>query len=740
MAKKISPKIQKAILAILKQQPGTPVSRKEMSHALNIHKRDYHLFMSSLLDLVKQGKVIHVKKFHYAYPSKVQKLIGELRTTRSGYGFVDIEGQDLEVFVAQPNLNTAFDRDVVEVQLYAASKGKRLEGFVKRVVKRFREFIVGTYHQTQYYSYVVPDDRKVYRDILVHKDKALDAENGQKVLVRFDKWERDQHNPEGTIVDVLGDPDTPGVDIISVAYAFNLPVRFPKKVEDEAERIPHEFSNQDIASRLDLRDLTCFTIDPEDAKDYDDAVSLEKLDNGNQRLGVHIADVSHYVQEETVLDKEAFRRSTSVYLADRVIPMLPERLSNELCSLKPENDRLTFSCLMEFNEQLQVVDYTLQPSIIHSRRRFNYKEVQQIIDGQKQDDYRDTLRAMQVLSQKLSRKRFEKGGIDFETPEVKFEFDAKGFPVKIIPRERLDSHRLVEEFMLAANRTVAKHVKKISKGHSKTLPFIYRVHEKPDKEKIDRFFNFLRAMEVSFKPVKRVTSRYMQQLLQSIKGTKEEIVIEEIALRSMMRAVYSDENSGHFGLGFDDYTHFTSPIRRYPDLVVHRLLKQYAKHSQQAPPGQQKKLKNIAEQASRMERLAMEAERESVKLKQVEYINQYVGETFKGLVSGVTSFGLFVELEEIFIEGRINIANLNDDFYIYDEKTFALIGRDTGKVIRLGDEVRVRVEFVDLEKRLVDFTLLEDLSDTGDRTPWNSVESQATKNRKNRSRRKKRSK
>ncbi|MBD3224857.1 MAG: ribonuclease R [Caldithrix sp.] len=735
--KKISKSMQKAILAMLKKQPGVPVNRKEMSHALGIHKNNYHLFMNSLLDLVRQGQLIHVKKFHYAFPEKRKKLVGELRTTRSGYGFVDIEGQDLEAFIAQPNLNTAFDRDIVEVQLYAASKGKRLEGFVKRVVKRFRENIVGTFHKTKFYSYVTPDDPKVYRDILVAEDATDQAGNGQKVLVRFDRWEGDRHNPEGTIVEVLGDADDPGIDIVSIAYAYNLPVSFPKKIDQAAEAIREDISKEDLAGRMDLRSLTCFTIDPVDARDYDDAVSLESLPNGHQRLGVHIADVSHYVPEGTAIDKEAFKRGTSIYLADRVIPMLPEHLSNQLCSLKPGEDRLAFSCFMDFDEQDKVVDYTITPSVIHSKRRYNYEEVQEIIDGKRKDDLKPHLTAMHQLSKRLTAKRFEKGGIDFETPEVRFEFDQKGFPVKIIPRQRLDSHRLIEEFMLAANQTVAKHIKNISPKKTSTLPFIYRVHEKPDEEKMTRLFDFLRAMQVPFRTPKRVTSRFIQQLLQSIKGTKEEIVIEEVALRSMMRAVYSEENIGHFGLGFDDYTHFTSPIRRYPDLTVHRLLKHYQKTANRIPGKMQSTLKKIAEQSSRMERLAMEAERESVKLKKVEYIQQYIGETYEGVVSGVTSFGLFVELEKTFIEGRISLANLTDDFYIYDEKTYSLIGRDTDGVIRLGDAVKVRVDSVDLEKRQVDFTFLENHSDDTNRNPW-KTRNQSPSRKSKRKRRKKR--
>lgn len=715
MNKKKSTHIQDAIINMLKQTPGVPVNRKIISHTLGIRKSEYHIFIESLIDLVKTRRLIHVKKMQYAYPQKAQKLIGELRVVRAGYGFVSVENQDVDIFIAQPNLNTAFDRDIVEVQLYAASRGKRAEGFVKRVVERFRKQIVGSYHKTEYYSFVTPDDPKIYRDIIVNKEKTLSARNGQKVLVSFDRWERDQHNPEGVILEVLGDPGTPGVDIISVAYSFNLPVKFSDELEQAAAKIPSEFEKVNLDGRIDLRDLTCFTIDPIDARDYDDAVSLEKLDNGNWELGVHIADVSHFVEENSTVDKEALKRGTSVYLVDRVIPMLPERLSNELCSLKPETDRLTFSCFMEFDGKYDIVNYRITPSIINSNRRFTYEEVQDIIDGKIDDALSPVIKDMHTTSKALTKKRFEKGGIDFETPEVRFILDEKGQPTEIVSVKRLDSHRLVEEFMLAANQTVARHILKISPQKSSALPFIYRVHEKPDQDKMNKFFDFLTALEIPFKPVKSMTSRYFQQLLESIKGSKEETIIEEVALRSMMKAVYSVKNIGHFGLGFNDYTHFTSPIRRYPDLTVHRLLKKYNDTANKSHSNLNAKLKNICDQSTRMERLALEAERESIKLKQTEYINRYIGESFEGLVSGVMPFGVFVELKEIFVEGLIHISEMTDDFYIHDDKTYSWIGRDTDKVIRLGDEVRIKVEKVDLEKKSIDFILLENLTDEAGR-------------------------
>ncbi|HES58908.1 MAG TPA: ribonuclease R, partial [Caldithrix sp.] len=602
MSKKKSTHIQQEILRLLKESPGVPLSRKMISLALGIRKNDYHVFNNSLQTLVREKKITQHKSLQYSLPQKTKSLLGELRLTKSGYGFVDVPDQDVDIFIAQPNLNTALDRDIVEVQLYAASRGKRLEGFIKKIITRFRTHIVGTYHKTEFYSFVVPDDPKIYRDIIVREDKNLNAQAGQKVLVKFEKWDRDQHNPEGAITEIIGNPGDPGVDVVSVAYSFNLPVTFTDQLEKESKGISGDLNTVEMDGRLDLRKLTCFTIDPIDAKDFDDAVSLEKLDNGNWELGVHIADVSYYVEPNSGIDKEAYRRSTSVYLVDRVIPMLPEHLSNELCSLKPEEDRLTFSCFMEYDQNLEVSNYRISPSIINSNRRFNYQEVQDIIDGNLDDPLQDNLKQMHQLSKALTEKRFRDGGIDFETPEVRFVLDEKGQPVEVIPVKRLDSHRLVEEFMLAANQTVARHIFKISPQKNKLLPFLYRIHEQPNEEKLNKFFNFLTALQVTYKPAKKVTSKYIQELLQSIKGTKEELLIEEVALRSMMRAVYSEKNVGHFGLGFRDYTHFTSPIRRYPDLTVHRLLKQYEKSIHQIPNNQLNHLKKIAEQSTKMER------------------------------------------------------------------------------------------------------------------------------------------
>lgn len=703
---KPSPQIKAAILAYLKAHKGTAMTRKTISHALEINKKNFKVFEKSLNVLVEEGAIRRTRGHTYVY-EQISRQTGELHLTRAGYGFVEIEGMDDDVFVARNNLNTAFDRDIVEVQFYARSSGKRQEAYITRVVKRFREMIVGTYKETEYYHFVTPDSTKIYRDIIVTGDETGKAKNGQKVVVRFEGWESDQHNPEGVIIDVLGMPDDAGVDVVSVAYNYNLPVHFDKQVEDAARKVAGKISDQDIIGRLDLRDLTCFTIDPVDARDFDDAVSLEELPNGNLQLGVHIADVSHYVQEGSILDKEACRRGTSIYLVDRVIPMLPERLSNDMCSLKPNVDRLAFTCLMEIDSNLNVVNHTINPSVIHSKKRFTYEEFQDVYDNHPENPLYPVVKMMYGLSKRLTAQRMDAGSIDFETPEVRFVLDDKGKPVDVIPKKRLHSHRLVEEFMLMANKTVAHHVCSF-KNYRGGAPFLFRIHEKPSDEKMQRFYNFLKALNIPFKPAKKISSKFFQGILNSIKGTNEETIIGEVALRSMMKAVYSEVNIGHFGLSFAEYTHFTSPIRRYPDLIVHRMLRKYAADAVKDVKGMRKKMHDIAEHSSKRERLAVEAERESIKLKQVEYIQKHIGETFHGFISGVTSFGIFVELEDTYIEGLVQMARMNDDYYIYDEVTFSMTGRHTGRHIRLGDKVEIRVEAVDLEKREVDFTLLED--------------------------------
>ena len=706
MAHKQEKKIQKKIIAVLKGNK-TVVQIHVLKKTLGITKKTDKHFEKALNYLIQSGRVSQDSEGIKISASKGSKnIVGELRITRGGFGFVREANRKIDVFINRDHLNTAFDRDTVEVKLYARYRGKNQEGFVTKIVERKRTQFVGTFHQTKYYGFMVPDDSRVYRDFFIPKENQKNVKDGQKILVSLEKWDTDHLNPEGKIIEIIGFPGEPGVDVASVAYSFSLAIKFPEEVETDAEGMTKSFKKNEIKNRIDLRNLEIFTIDPPDAKDFDDAVSLEKLKNGNYKLGVHIADVSHYVSKGSTIDKEAYERATSVYLVDRVIPMLPESLSNELCSLQPEKDKLTYSCIMEVTPNGEVTDYEIKPSVINSKRRFSYEEVQHIVDGKTRDPFYSILSEMMKFSKILRKNRFKEGGIDFETPEINILLDTQGFPVKILRKELFDSNRLIEEFMLLANKTVAAHIQKQT-IREKKLPFIYRIHEKPDKEKIKKFFEFLHALGVKFQPIKQVTSVYIQKLLRAIKGTKEEFVIEEVALRSMMKAEYSINNIGHFGLGFKNYTHFTSPIRRYPDLIVHRLLKEYEKGSTiEKTDDKIKYLNKVCDKSNSKERIALEAERESIKQKQIEYISQKIGEEFQGVISGVMSFGIFVELMDTLVEGLVHIKELDDDYYIYDEKTYTLVGRDTDRVLRLGDEVRIKVERVSPEEGKVDFSLL----------------------------------
>lgn len=700
---------KKEIVNFLRNRKGKSFSRKEISKALRVKKSNYQLYRDALKDLARSHQITSLKggKFQIGGGAALKKVQGTIQMTRKGFAFVTDERNGEDIFIAAQNLNTALDQDQVEVQLYAFSKGRNKEGHVVKVLSRSRKTFVGTYHKSEYYGFVTPDDPKIYRDFYVADANSMEAKNGQKVVVKLDKWEGNQLNPEGSVMEILGYPDEPGVDISSVVKGFGLPLKFDKQIEQEASKIQLDGVENLLKDRLDLRQWITITIDPEDAKDFDDAVSLTKLENGNYQLGVHIADVSHFVQQGSRIDQEGLERGTSIYLVDRVIPMLPEHLSNGLCSLQPDRQRLTFSCIMELTPQGQVVNYHLQPSIITNKRRFNYEEVQGIIDDKNSaDEYSKLLKEMHSLSRNLRKNRFAKGSIDFDTPEVRFKLDEKGKPVEIIPVKRLQSMEMIEEFMLLANQTVTIHVQK-KQHNGKPYPFIYRVHEKPDKDKIQNFDTFLKALGYKIQIKKNLSPGDFQEILNHIEGSKDEILVKEVALRTMMKASYSEKNVGHFGLAFDFYTHFTSPIRRYPDLMVHRLLKEYEQPiSKKRESELENILKKVCKISSERERLALEAERESVKVKQVEWIEQHQGEEFEGLISGVTSYGLFVEITPQLIEGLVHIDNMADDFYIYEEKTYSLIGKDLGRVYRLGDEAKVKVTKVNREHNTVDFELV----------------------------------
>lgn len=699
----------KIIQKILSENPHRTFKPKELARRIGIKGSAYSSFRDSLKRIAAEGIIAKYKRNQYGTIKRATVLVGELHVKTQGYGFLITEEGKEDIFISQKNMGTALNKDIVRVQLYAQPKGKGPEGRVVEVVKRARQNIVGTYRKTKRYGFVVPDDLKITRDIFVHDADNLNAKSEQKVVVKIQHWEDERLNPEGEIIEVLGYPDEPGVDVISVAKSFDLPTAFPKTVEQEVETIEERIPQEELDRRLDLRKEICFTIDPEDAKDYDDAVSIEVLKKGNYELGVHIADVSFYVKENSRLDKEALKRGTSVYLVDRVVPMLPEKLSNQICSLQPDQDRLTLSCIMEVSPKGKVLKYKIAESVIRSKSRFTYEEVQEIIVKKNSDaPYGNEILKMHALSQILIKRRKQLGSLDFDLPEVKVKLDQNGFPIDIRKRERLDSHRLIEEFMLLANQTVTEHVARYMRENGRVPPFIYRVHEEPDKEKMDDFKKFVRALGHPIDPNKKVTAKLLGEFLEGVRDTPEETIVEELMLRSLMKAKYSTDNAGHFGLAFKYYTHYTSPIRRYPDLAVHRLLKKYQQgFDYRLAKTKKKKLESIAKISSEREIVAMEAERESVKMKQVEYMQRHLGDEFEAIISGVVPFGVFVEITDLLVEGLVHISDLDDDYYFHDEKNYQLIGQQTQKTYRLGDKVKVRVVRVDQDERVIDFVLVK---------------------------------
>ncbi len=707
-------KIMRKVEGLLTTHPHRTFKPKEIARTLGVPKTDYPAFRDLIKMAARDGRIAKYRGNNFGSIKRATMVEGELHVKAQGYGFLIVgEGKE-DIFISQKNMGTALNRDVVEVQLYAESKGQKREGRVVKIVERSFKNIVGTYRRTRKYGFVIPDDNKITTDVFIPEGDERGAKSGQKVVAKITQWEDRRSSPEGEIVEVLGYPDAAGVDVLSVIKAFDLPTKFPKNVEADAAARSVHISAKEIGRRLDLRKQVCFTIDPVDAKDFDDAVSLEVLGNGNSRLGVHIADVGHYVRRNSPMDREAFSRGNSVYLVDRVVPMLPEKLSNEICSLRPNTDRLTFSCIMEVTPKGKVVGHKITETIIHSKRRFTYEEVQKIINGESTSPFDDVIHRMYKLSQVLAKRRKQLGSLDFDLPEVKVELNKKGEPIAIQKRERLASHRLVEEFMLLANQTVTGHVVRTLGSKGRVPPFIYRVHEEPNLQKMEDFREFVKVLGHPLDPNKEITGKLLSDYLASLKGRPEEVIVQELMLRSMMKAKYSVKNAGHFGLAFKNYTHFTSPIRRYADLAVHRILRKYQNGVDfDNLKDKVSELETIAQKTSEREVVAMEAERESIKLKKVEYMQRHLGDEFEGVVSGVVPFGIFVELTDLLVEGLVHISDLEDDYYFHDEKNYRLVGQRTEKTYRLGDSIKVCIARVDPDQRVIDFLLSENSGGSG---------------------------
>lgn len=697
------------MLEAFAREPQRQFKAKEMARKLHVPPAKYTGFRNLLKSLANEGKLAKLPNNQFRHAQQVSTVAGTLHVKSQGYAFLLVGENQTDVFISQRNMATALNGDFVKVQLFARPTGKKPEGRVIEIVKRGRKNLVGVLQKAGHFYYVRPDDVKMLHDIYIAEENLNGAKHGQKVVAVIESWEDEQQNPEGRIIKVLGFPGEVGVDVMSVAFSFDLPVAFPEEVERDAATLEFHITPELVAEREDLRAWMTFTIDPEDAKDFDDAVSLTKLDNGNYELGVHIADVSHFVREGTALDREALSRSTSIYLVDRVVPMLPERLSNDLCSLKPYVDRLTYSCIMEVTPRGKVVAHRIGETIINSKRRFNYEEAQEILEGKRSasPELDATLREMNALAQILTKRRMRNGGLDFDTPEIKVILDETGAPIELRKKLRQDTNRLIEEFMLLANQTVAEHIEHI-KLKRELPPFIYRIHEPPDPMKMKDFALFVKALGFKFDHQQTVTGKLLGSFLKEIKDQPEAGMVEKVLLRSMMKAKYMTENRGHFGLSFKHYSHFTSPIRRYPDLIGHRILKEYAKGVRpELFDLIERKLGRAAQQASEREIAALEAERASVKMKQVEFMSKHLGDEFDGLISGVVAFGIFVEIPQLLVEGLVHISDLADDYYLFEEKLHRLKGQNSGRVYRLGDPVRIRVAKVNPNERLLDFLLVE---------------------------------
>jgi ribonuclease R len=693
------------ILATLTKSPEKGFNYKQIAKRLNvIDSGERQLIVEILKDLTGKGGVQEVYPGKYkAVKTSSGYITGTVDMTRMGYGFISTEELEDDVFVSANNLKTALHGDKVKVRLYAKRKGSRPEGEVVEIIERWRTSFVGTVEVMPNFAFLIPDNKNMPFDLFIPSSKLNGALQGQKAVAKVIEWDSKSKNPVAEIINVLGYPGLHETEMHAILAEFELPYSFTEEVEQDAEKIYGEITESEINSRRDFRQIPTFTVDPADAKDFDDALSLRQLESGNWEVGVHIADVTHYVKIGTLVEEEAKQRATSVYLVDRVVPMLPERLSNQICSLSPAEDKLTYSAVFELNDKSEVINEWFGRTIINSDRRFSYTEAQQVIDTG-EGDMKDQVLLLHRLAQQLRTKRFASGAFAFEKIEVRFDLDENGKPVGIKFREMGTANQLIEEFMLLANKHVAEYVGKKLKGKT----FVYRIHDKPDPEKLSNFSHFITRFGYKLGDGEGTSlPKAMNKLLTSVAGKKEQNIIETLALRSMAKAVYSTENIGHYGLSFRHYTHFTSPIRRYPDMMVHRLLSAYLA---QENPGAQDKYQKMCDHSSKMERTAAEAERASVKYKQVEYMSDKTGQVFEGVISGVTEWGIYVEIIENQCEGMIHIRELVDDFYEYDEENYCLKGRSTGKIYTLGDRVNIEVVKADLQKKQLDYRLVNGVS------------------------------
>jgi len=699
------------LLSYMKEEAYKPLTVQELEEAFGIEgSENFKDFVKALVVMEEKGLVVRTRSNRYGLPEKMNLVRGKVSAHAKGFAFVIPEEQGMDdIFIPPNETSNAMHGDIVLVRVSASSSGSRREGTIVRIVERGVDQIVGTFTESKHFGFVIPDDKKFASDIFIPKSAQKGATEGHKVVVKLTAYPEGRKSAEGEVIEILGHKNDPGVDILSIIHKHGITVEFPGEVMEQANQVPDEINPSELENRRDLRDQTIVTIDGADAKDLDDAVTVTKLDNGNYKLGVHIADVTYYVKESSPIDEEAFDRGTSVYLVDRVIPMIPHRLSNGICSLNPQVDRLTLSCDMEITPSGEVVKHEIFQSVIKTAERMTYSDVNKILVD-KDDELRSKYEPlvpmfedMEKLAQILRTKREKRGAIDFDFKEAKVLVNEEGAPTEVVMRERSVAEKLIEEFMLAANETVAEHF------HWMEVPFIYRIHEDPKEDKLMRFFEFITNFGLVVKgSANSIHPRALQEIIDDVQGKAEEMVVSTMMLRSMQQAKYDPESLGHFGLATEFYTHFTSPIRRYPDLIVHRLIRTYlieGKVDQATRDKWGAQMGNIAQHTSSRERRAVDAERETDELKKAEYMEDKVGEEYDGIISSVTNFGLFVELPNT-IEGLVHVSYMTDDYYRFDERQLAMIGERTANVYRIGDEITVRVVNVNKDERAIDFEIV----------------------------------
>ncbi|MDR2652076.1 MAG: ribonuclease R [Prevotellaceae bacterium] len=699
------------IFNIFKSKPNQNFNYKQVSRAVGAETDEERKQVLEILKEFTRQKTLRRTsqgKFRLNAQSQSQQrrirrvITGRVDMTTNGYAFIISDDVEKDVFVSQHNLNHALHNDLVKINLYNKKRTNRYEGEVIEIIERSKQNFVGKVEISGKNGFLIPDSRQMPHEIFIPADKLNNAKNGQKVVGRITDWAKNMRSPIGEIVDVIGNPGENDTEMHAILAEYDLPYRFPTKLDEIAQKISENITDADYAERRDFRNITTFTIDPDDAKDFDDALSLRIIKNGKYEVGVHIADVTHYVLPDTPIDKEAAERATSIYLVDRTIPMLPERLSNFICSLRPNEEKLCFSAVFQLDEKANIIDEWFGRTVIYSNRRFTYDEAQKIIET-KQGDLCGEILILDKLAKILRAKRFKAGAMNFERSEAKFILDEKGKPLSLYFKESKDSNNLIEEFMLLANRKVAEYIGK-SQKNKKPKTFVYRVHDTPDETKFNKLKEFVKRFGYIVKPAsEKDISRELNKLMTDVKNKPEANLVETLALRSMAKATYSIDNIGHYGLAFPFYTHFTSPIRRYPDMMVHRLLAQYLANAKSA---EKNYYQEMCKHSSAMEQRATDAERASIKYKMVEFMQDKIGCQYEGIITGVTEWGIYVEVCENKIEGMISIRGMNDDYYYFDEENYCVTGRMHGKKYTLGDKVNIKVVRSDLERKQIDFIMI----------------------------------